>query len=289
MSISIQPFSVSKHAILILAHENPKGLLRLLNRLKHKRIQVFIHLDKKNRYRFNQAKLEKNGAMVISTRRVNWAGHSICLAELDLLRAAYKEGPFETYSLISGRDYPLKSIEQIVEELDGLNVNLIDHWHNEDPSWHRRYARLYFYDHICGRMLNAFSRRLAPFFPDRKAPEGINVYFGWMWWTLLESGVESVFRFCEERPDVLKWYRNVHISDESFFQTALKNVSSPPPLSRDVRRYIQFKNGAAHPKTIDFEDLDQMLSGRHWFARKFCEKKVPGLLDTLDSRIKVYS
>ena len=40
---------------------------------------------------------------------------SVCHAEIDLLRLARKSDNFDTYSLISGRDYPALHIDHIVK------------------------------------------------------------------------------------------------------------------------------------------------------------------------------
>lgn len=275
----------TQHAILILAHDNPAGLSRLVARLTHPKLHIFIHVDRKSTRQFNTAVLEQLGAQVISTRRVNWGGFSSCLAQLDLLRLAMANGPFRTYSLISGRDYPVQRIELLAHSLDTVQHSRINHWSDKDPTWYRRYTRMYFYDFPVTRILNAVSRRLAPVLPDRQPPQGIEIYFGWAWWTLTHPGVEAVFRFCHERPDVLSWYRFVHIADESFFQTALKNVSSPPPLDQHIHRYIQFPNASAHPKAIDYEDLTEALSGSYWFARKIDEDACAGVANAIDDAL----
>ncbi len=276
-----------KHAILILAHEAPESLLRLVARLQHERISIFIHLDRKSADIFDWQYLENKGANLISTRKVNWGGMSICLAALDLLKLARKQQSFQTYSLISGRDYPVKHINQIVLDLDQTDSNLIDFWHDERPNWHKRFERYYFQDFRLRRLLNAAALRMAHILPKRKVPQGISIYFGWTWWTLQNNGVEAILRFCDERPDVMRWYEYMRIPDESFFQTALNNSDISPNLSRAIRRYFIFIKGSSHPKIINHNDVDDALSGQYWFARKVDHVERNDVLDKIDQLLGI--
>jgi len=276
----------NRHALLILAHDQPCHLSRLVSRLQHPRLDIYIHLDRKHLQRFNRAKLEKEGAQVISTRRLNWGGLSSSEAQLDLLKHSRSDRTHQTYSLISGQDYPLCRVEDLALELDSTKGSLIDHWHDEDPCWHSRYHRPYFYDFPYSRILNAASRRLARFLPNRKPPKGIKIYFGWAWWTLDNKAIDAILEFYENRPEVVQWFRYMHIADESFFHTALMNSGHSLNLSRAVRRYIKFPNASTHPKVIDQTDLEEALGGDFWFGRKFDPDTNPDCLDEIDRRLR---
>ena len=271
---------MSEHAILITAYEKPPQLAKLVKSLRHPRLDVYIHIDQKNYGQFlDHIKTLQNDATVISTQRVNWGGFSLCQAVLDLIFLAIDRKSYTTFSFISGTDYPIKNTEYIVSVMDETECSRIDYWFDEDPSWHKRYKRFYFYDSPFARPLNAASRRLARILPDRKPPHNTTISFGWVWWTLTCEGVKAVVEFVNERPDVVKFYRHVHIPHESFFQTALVNAHSKPPLMRKPLRYIKFPNGSMHPKILTFDDLDDIFSSDAIFARKFDEKRSPGIFE----------
>ncbi len=187
-------------------------------------------------------------------------------ATFDLIREARENGPFATYTLLSGVDWPVKPIEAIVEVLDNLEVSLIDFWRDKDPSWHQRYERYFFYERPLGRLLNALSRRLIHVLPKRKPP--VKVWFGPQWWTLRDEAVRTVLDFYANRPDVLRWLRTIHIPDECAIQTALCNSEPRPPLERGHRRYLDWSSGEAHPKILTSRDLEAARQGEWLFARK---------------------
>jgi len=278
---------MNEHAILIFAYDKPQQLAKLVKSLRHPRLDVYIHIDQKHYGQFlDHTKIIQNDATVISTQRVNYCGFSFCKAILDLILLAIDRKSYATFSSISGTDYPIKNTEYIVSVLDETKCSRIDYWRDEDPSWHKRYKRFYFYDSPFARPLNAASRRLARILPDRKPPHNITIFFGWPWCTLTYEGAKAIVEFANERPDVVKFFRHVHIPDESFFQTALVNANSKPPLLRKPLRYIKFPNASMHPKTLTFDDLEDIFSSDAIFARKFDEKRSPGswlpapLLDT---------
>ena len=113
----------------------------------------------------------------------------------------------------------------------------------------------------------------------------MTVYFGWTWWTIRRDAAKCILDFKERREDVVRWYRHVHIPDESLIQTALHNSPDSPPMSRDTKRFIRFENASAHPEFIEMKDLDTALSGKYWFGRKFSEDLHPGVLDAIDMRL----
>jgi Core-2/I-Branching enzyme len=277
--------STIKHAILIIAHLDHDAVLRLIKSLKHERVRVFVHLDRSTIKQFDLKALTSEGATVKSFRSVNWGGYSVVDATLQLLTFARTSESFASYSLLSGQDYPLIAITRLVTELDELKCSYIDYWTDENPAWHKRYERYYFHDNRMSKFLNAISRRVSRILPRRSKPPELKVFFGSTWWTLLHEHVEQVLSFANENPSTMKWYRHIHIPDESLVQTAILNSKNGLCLDRNTRRFISFTDSAAHPDFIQQKDLSRALSGRFWFGRKFDERQFPGVLDTIDAKL----
>jgi hypothetical protein len=84
----------------------------------------------------------------------------------------------------------------------------------------------------------------------------------------------------------MSFMRTVHIPDEMFFQTALLNARRNVPLTREPLRYIDWSTGGAHPKVLTREDLDELRQSDCLFARKFDEKKSPGILDDVSKELR---
>ena len=144
--------------------------------------------------------------------------------------------------------------------------------------------KAFFYDSRHSRWLNRINRRLSKLLPRRKPPPGIKIYFGWQSWTLTPLEIDLILKFCHDRPDVLSWCKFVKLSDESFFQTALANSGGLIGTDRNVRRFIRFNNGNAHPTILSPADIDEVCSGRFWFARKLYKSEPPGIREEIDRR-----
>ena len=250
-----------RHAILLLAHERPRQLQKLLEELKHERVEVFVHLDAKTSHLF-----PKLGVRTIAEYDIVWGGHTMVEATLGLMAEASKTYKYHTYTLISGVDWPVKTISEIVSVLDSLPASLVDYWHDEDPSWHSRYRRYFFNEWRSRKPLNALSRRLSAILPDRKPP--VKVWFGSQWWTLQDVAVRTVLRFYEEYPEVRKWLRTIHIPDECAIQTALMNSDKMVPLERGHRRYLDWSRKRAHPEELTLDDVERIRDEDWLFARK---------------------
>jgi hypothetical protein len=271
-----------RHAFLILAHDKPDQLQRLVDALQHERFDLYLHLDAKVG---DSHPIPSGVHTTISEFDISWGGFSMVEATLALLSCA-KRAPrsYHSYTLLSGTDYPVASNEYIHQVLASTDGNRIDYWHDEDPSWHKRYTRFYFHDwpDLLARIANALSRRISRILPDRNMPPSVKPYFGSQWWTLSDRGVEAVLQFIAERPDVRTFMRHVHIPDEMFFQTALTNVDAEVQLVREPLRYLDWSKQRAHPGTIQFGDLEEVLQGDWLFARKFNERSTPGILDAVE-------
>lgn len=267
----------ARHAFLILAHEKPQQLAKLVDALQYPSFDVYLHVDVTAEEGFS----EVSGACdLVSEYDISWGGFAMVEATLFLLRRARETADYHSYTLLSGADYPIKSNAYIDETLSSISATRIDYWHDEDPSWYRRYKRYFFHDwpYPVSRVLNGLSRRLARVLPDRSLPEEIVPYFGSQWWTLHQDGAEAVFEFINRRPDIVRFMRTVHIPDEMFFQTALLNAEREVSLVREPLRYFDWSAGRAHPKVLGEGDLQTLRQSDSLFACKFDERELPGII-----------
>ena len=99
-------------AIIINAHKNIEQVQRLVNRLKHKEIDVFIHADKK----FEVDKFDN--AKILNTRyNIKWGDDSIIKCIISSLKEI-RNKKYSHYILISGQDYPIVSSDDLVSFLN---------------------------------------------------------------------------------------------------------------------------------------------------------------------------
>lgn len=277
----------ANHSIILISHQRPKQLSKLIESLSYDKFDIYIHLDagEKDKFRDFEYSRKERVKKVISKYDIKWGGFRIIRAILELIKLAKKKG-YDTYSLLSGVSYPLKSNKYIDRCLSSKNVSRIEYWHkDEDRPRRDRYTRYYFYDWPSpwGRICNSVSRRLSPFLPDRSMPSGIKPYYGSGWWTLTDKAVQAVLRFIEGRPDFLRFMKYVSIPHEMFFQTAILNSNFDLNISKKTLRYIDWSNGGAHPKTLRFDDLPSLKNTKCLFGRKFNERRFPGMIERVES------
>lgn len=106
-----------KIAILIQCHKNPKQINLLLERLNHPDIDCYLHIDKKAD--FADKIIHRENVFVLPDEQrvsVEWAQISQVTATLNLLNTAVASarGGYDYYWLISGQDWPLRSVEEIL-------------------------------------------------------------------------------------------------------------------------------------------------------------------------------
>ena len=100
--------------------------------------------------------------------------------------------------------------------------------------------------------------------------------------------MDSILRFCTDRRDVLEFYRNTLVPEESIFQTILLNTGHYD-IVNDSQRYFDFSSGThGSPAVLGFEDLNSVFRSGAFFARKFDEERKPGVLDRVDSAVKEF-
>lgn len=147
---------MTKHAYLIMAHNNFDFLNRELRLLDDERNDIYIHIDKKAGIVNKPSILHgitRSRVSFIPRKKINWAGYSGIQCELDLLREAVKHEEYAYYHLLSGADLPLKSKQDIFDFFDA-------HQGQEFVSFDRpvpresdisRARRYYFFQEIYGR------------------------------------------------------------------------------------------------------------------------------------------
>ena len=101
------------HAYLILAHNEPDVLKRLIASLDYPENAIYVHWDAKSGAL--PAVSAVDAVLRFTSRQIDvrWADYSMVEAELALFSEAYANGPYEYYHLISGVDLPLKSQDYI--------------------------------------------------------------------------------------------------------------------------------------------------------------------------------
>ncbi len=105
----------SRIAYLIIAHHQPEHLNRFIQRLQHPDDHFFIYIDQRQDVSTFQSSVfpNENIHWIKNKKRIYWVGIGTVQAELELLKATFTFGEFNQYVLLSGSDYPIKSLPYI--------------------------------------------------------------------------------------------------------------------------------------------------------------------------------
>ncbi len=298
-----------KIAYLILAHNHPLHLTRLISALQTEHAHIFLHIDKKSQDMICPS-ITNTLTVIKNTVTVNWGGFSIVQATLNLLQEATAAGEYDYFILLSGADYPLRSNASILRFLQHYNgkefMNLY-----KMPEANKTLDRIeYFYIekkfHFASSSLskraNTFMREMNKLLRTpllkRRYPQQyayFTLYAGSQWWALSKPCVDYILQFVHRNPEYSKFYKYTRVPDEMFFHTIIGNS----PFKENVVSafiYADWKTGpsTSHPATITLRHLPLLSQKmvptanddgekRPLFARKFTDssQEIITKIDTL--------
>ena len=284
-------------AYIILAHKLPEQLYRLVERLNDGYSTFFIHIDKKaDIARFDNLSDFGDAIQLIEREDIKWAGISIVDAEINALRAIKAfDKKFDRIILLSGQDYPIKSNEHINKFFRTSPYSVfIEYWSMPNfKIWGEqggmfRFDKYFFgtkkYEKLRAKCLN-FLSILLPFL-QRKIPNKLVPYGGWMWWTLDMYALDYILRYIDNNPKYLRYHKYTFAPDETFLQTILLNAKDErllKSISNNHLRYIFWPDTTkGHPTLLRKQHLKEIKASDALFARKFDSTKDEEILDLID-------
>jgi hypothetical protein len=277
-----------KIAHLILAHNNPLQLARLIDRLKHPEADIYIHLDAKaSTEQFTEILASPQVYLIQNRIKVYWGSYSIVQATVNSfaeILAAKKD--YHYINLLSGNDYPLKSAEAINQFFTHYADHIFMEYLTETSAWWQsiktRVTRFHLTDyHFTGcyyvqTMMNAM-------LPLRTAPAGLTLVGRSQWLTVTSEAAQYVVDYLKENPKVKRFFRLSWGADEIAIQTILFNSPLKHKIVNNNYRYIDWNGQKDSPKTLTMNDADKLLKSGCLYARKFDMAKQPAIMDYLDT------
>lgn len=282
----MHPFRKNKkYAFLILAHEDPAQLRRLIHALDDPHFDIYVHVSASaelKAFRFADYQLRHSCLTVLEKRiRTYWGDMTLVDAMLALYRRAFEIGGYDRYITLSGLDYPLKSNREIVDALSDPNREFIlARPLREDLAFKIRGIYIWKY-HILARI----ARHLVcnyhlPMHPSRlRIPKGdrrkSEVYFSSQWHALSGECVGYLLKTIAENPHIRRFFRFAYAPDELLIPTILCNS---PFAQRIIPGHF--------PENQDFEELFASLPAIHHLAREkqnvvvFRERDFDGLMNS---------
>lgn len=291
---------MTKHAYLILAHNEFELLQILVSCLDDERNDIFIHIDKKVTV-LPDIKASKSGLFFVSDRiDVRWGGISVVEAEYSLMQEALsKNNHYLYFHLISGVDLPLLNQNRIHDFFFSQKRKEFIGYSNY-PHLSREIRRKVNIIHLFGqdfkgsgfvflskKIIRAIFVRIQFALNYRKY--GNKVFKkGTQWVSITESLVRHLI---ENKERILKTYKYSFCPDEIFIQTEAwaepkfrERLYDYQNEANGCMRYIGWK-GSELPN-FDMNDVDYICNSGKIFARKFSIDNID-VINAVINRLKI--
>jgi len=297
-------------AYLILAHNNPKLLERMMRQLDGPHVSFFLHIDRKADLTPFLGLAERFPRLHFCRERVDgaWGHFSLVEATLRLMRLAmHTLATPDRLVLLSGATLPVQPASYI-EDFFGRHgeANFMDAFAMPNEQYGKSLGRLEHYWirrspplHRYRWMLQDFINAWLPRRNFRRAFGALQPAAGSQWWAITGLACQTILDFVDAHPRFVRFCRHTDCPDEFFFQTILWNS----PLRQSLRPGITYTNwvpGKMSPETITTDYLphfaqEVVLNSPHnnsplppsevLFARKFDEQPA-ALLDQLEQLLQ---
>ena len=265
---------MSKHAYLIIAHNEFEVLQALVKAIDDMRNDIYIHIDKKI---MQLPILECKHAGLFFTKKridVRWGDYSMVETELILFEEASSHIMYDYYHLLSGVDFPFKSqdyIHQFCAEYYGKEFIGFSKMNNNELYWRTQHYFLFSKSFQSKNILTRIIRFLAIKFQDflKYRRTSLEIRKGPQWCSLTHPFVQYLLM---NRALIQNTFHHTYCPDEMFIQTICWNsnyrnkVYNIEDEFEGCKRYIKWVNGELLPLTID--DIEIIENSTRWFARK---------------------
>lgn len=284
-------------AYLILAHDQPQLLARLIDRLANDGNIVILHYDlKANHDDFNylQARYAQEPMVLLAERiAVSWGDWSIVQATLKGLEAIKETGLMPDYVyLLSGSDYAIKPPLQLKKFLrQNACLDFIEAFPTKDERWvmqgiqterHELYHLLNWRTHP---RLFSWSITLQKFLGiERHLPANLHPHIGSQWWCLRWNSITKILKAAQDT-EIIAFFKKTWVPDELFFQTLIAGLIPKDEIVTTSLTLFQFSPDYGVPIIYSNGHFDYLASAPFFFARKFSPyaEELRNQLDSVDT------
>lgn len=290
-------------AYLILAHNNPGHLQRLVQRLAGPDSAFYVHIDAKSNL---DAFSHLGTAVTFCERRIDgaWGDISLVAATLELMRCAVSDSRgFDRFVLLSGACYPLQTPDYIVDFFERYRTTeFIEVFALPNVTYNKPLERVTRYWIRKGKPLarlrwplQRLLNKVLPLRDYRKVLGDHELVTGSQWWALTGDAVKYVLDVTERQPSLYRFCNFVDCPDEFYFQLLVWNSRFRDSISHSLT-FTHWTPGQASPDLIDASHLPRFegplirdsesnnCPGEKrevLFARKFSDASGP-VLDVID-------
>ena len=277
---------------IVSAYHKPNQLLRLLGALEAPETRIHLHVDRRSPRAVHQRVRDGLAGRVdvelLPPHRCWWGSFGHVAASLKGMRAAV-DARSDWAVLLTGQDYPVKPRNRLNEFLavhDG--EGFLDPTLLPMPGWAQDggFDRFRFRHFPAVSPRARIAGRLLPTPRPREFYPGLTPYGDSSYWCLHIDLVRYVLDFIDRRPDVIRYFRTVHVPDEMFFHSILGSSGERDRLvTGNDLHYIRWSSAGKSPDILTSDDLPALAETSKFFARKFDSARDEEVLDTIDATL----
>ncbi|WP_342372443.1 beta-1,6-N-acetylglucosaminyltransferase [Propioniciclava soli] len=279
---------------VVMAH-NPDGVDRLVRRIRSLSPSANVLVRFEPHQGFDAEALRVAGAHPLASAiHVRWGSWELTAAMIEALATAEAEFHAEHYVLVSGTDYPIRSLAAWEREwVDQGADALVEQTPDQPDNWRFRWflpevrfpsqPSLYRAVRHVGWRIGTLTRPVLQVLPrfvegDRRWFVGVRrpgvrppvpIVKASQWMTLSARALRRVLDRDARESQLRRWFRTVRITDEIYLQSLvhddpeLRVVQGPTTLK-------EFGENPSSPLWLDADRLRRLTDGaRAPFARKF--------------------
>lgn len=279
-----------KICILMQAHKDLDFVRRIINKLKHKSVDIWVSFDKKvdfNPKDFKDCHLVKNRV------DVKWGDISQSDATINSLKEIVSSKiKYDRIIFISGQDYPIKPIEEIIKFFslkENKDKEFINCTKVEKDGWDL--TGRYSYFHFKNRYLTGLMKLVM----NRKFIKDYIPYGGSTWFNITKEAAEYIVKKYEE-DNFHNYFKYSRCIDELVIQSIIMYKDSPfkDKVVCNYKRYVDWSDhnkglNNGNPNILTIKDYDKIIASDAFFARKFDPKVDSEILDKLDNYLENYN
>jgi hypothetical protein len=273
-------------AHLIITYTNPAQTARMIKRMQHPDFDFYIHVDAKFSIESHAEVAKIPNVYLINNRvDVQWAAFSTIQAELNGLQEILDSArTYDFISLMSGQDYPIKTVDYMHEFFERKKGKLLLKYRAFSGEWEEGMNRVNRYhltdfkfkgQYFLERLINKLVKRT-------DQPKGMKFYGSSMFWVISPEAAEYVLLTVDRDPKMKRFFKFSWAPDEFLFQTILLNSPFAGQVINENCHYYKHPPQTPSPKTFDLSDFNDIIASDRLYARKFDMSKSPELFDNID-------
>lgn len=278
-------------AYIILVHQNPNQLDRLINLINDTNSVWFIHIDKKvDITAFNYLTKKENVFFVKKREVCNWGGFSLVKATYNALEETYcffKKQSIKSYHcvLLSGQDLPIQTTKSINDFLEtNKDVSFFNYWQLPHKNWWDggmfRVTNFYLFNVKKHKTLNTYInklikrlgfKKLLPINKLNRLHKDFKLYGSSQWFIINHDALSGLIKNKKIRKQLSKALRFSFAPDELFFISFFKYIQNKENLHIDNKNttFVVFEGVNPNPKFLAVKDLQSNFEKHTLFGRKF--------------------